>query len=85
MHTPLGFLTLGFAAVLTVAPALAAQTRVTRQVHQENHGSSSRYTMILHDDDRSVSVALDGRLELNDDDTDVTAAPVPPAVAGPRP
>ena len=73
MHTPLGFLTLGFAAALTVVPALAAQSRVTRQVRHENHGSSSRYTMILHDDDRTVSVACDGPLELNDDDTDVTS------------
>ena len=72
MPFPLGFLSLGLAATLAAVPALAAQTRVTRQIHHSNDGES-RYTMIFHDNERTLSVACDGELELNDDDTDVVS------------
>ena len=58
--------------VSSLAPSsLVSQTRTTRSIHHQRH--DSRYTMIMHDDDRALSVMMDGEVEFNDDDTDVVS------------
>lgn len=65
--------TLSLAALLAAAPVLGAQERTTRHIQRTDDHGRQRYTMMMSDDDRTVSVLLDGQVEFNDDDTEVVS------------
>lgn len=64
---------LTLAILVAASPVLEAQGRGSTRVQRADRDGEQRYNMTLVDDDRTLKVRLDGRIELNDDDTDVVS------------